>query len=85
MVDAKSEQFEEFDLGRSDLSNPGLIRFKDHLGGTQIPLTYWRVPEAKKAGSGLGLLHRPSVQAVLTRLPDPIFRFVGRILYRHAG
>jgi CelD/BcsL family acetyltransferase involved in cellulose biosynthesis len=42
--DAKSEGLHTFDLGRSDLSNPGLIQFKDHLGAARTSLTYYRHP-----------------------------------------
>ncbi len=33
------------DLGRSDVDQPGLIAFKDHLGATQSTLTYYRYPK----------------------------------------
>src|SRR3989441_5506420 len=34
----------EFDMGRSDTDNPGLIAFKEHWGATRSQLTYWRYP-----------------------------------------
>ena len=34
-----------FDLGRSDLDNPGLIRFKSEWGSRELPLIYWRYPQ----------------------------------------
>ena len=39
---AKEQGLEELDLGRTDLDNPGLLAFKDHLGGTRRALTYYR-------------------------------------------
>jgi hypothetical protein len=39
---AKERGLEELDLGRTDLDNPGLLAFKDHLGGTRRALTYYR-------------------------------------------
>src|SRR5262249_427709 len=40
---AKAEQLEEFDLGRSEPEGTGLIRFKDNLGAKKTSLNYWRV------------------------------------------
>ena len=34
----------EFDLGRSDADNQGLITFKNRWGATKCRLTYWRFP-----------------------------------------
>jgi hypothetical protein len=85
--EAKSEQLEEFDLGRSDESNPGLVRFKDHLGAAGSHLNYWQFP-GKTAVQRHGLsaaLQHPLIQNILPRLPDRLFRLAGEIFYRHAG
>ena len=42
--DARAGGFEELDLGRSDLDQPGLIAFKEHLGATSSTLTYYCYP-----------------------------------------
>ena len=42
--EAKARGIEELDLGRSDLDQPGLIAFKDHLGATRTTLTYYTSP-----------------------------------------
>src|SRR5438034_5555456 len=44
--EGKSNGAREFDLGRSDRDNPGLITFKDRWGATRSQLTYWRYPAA---------------------------------------
>jgi len=82
--DAKEHGAHTFDMGRSDLDNPGLINFKSNWGTADLPLTYWRFPElpvkdsapsgAKKAGA-----------YVISRLPDPLLVLIGRTLYKHVG
>jgi hypothetical protein len=41
--DGKSHGCTDFDLGRSDIDNPGLIAFKEHLGGRPQRLAYYRL------------------------------------------
>ncbi len=84
ILEAKCEQLEQFDLGRSEESNLGLIRFKDHLGATRMPLTYWRLSRKISAGTA-GLWESPIAQSVISHLPDGLFRLAGSLLYRHAG
>jgi len=83
---AKSENLEEFDLGRSDEDNPGLVRFKDHLGASKTSITYWQFPKPSGSRGGLNAALQSSVvQSMLHRMPDSLFRLAGRIFYRHAG
>ena len=60
-----------FDLGRSDLDQPGLIAFKNHLGARQSVLTYYQYPARTSRFS--------------SKLPDVALDFAGRLLYRHLG
>jgi hypothetical protein len=85
--DAKAQGQLEFDLGRSDLDNEGLVRFKDHLGAARTGLTYWQWgKDPARAGGGLrNVLKAPLVQGMLSRLPEPLFRLAGEVLYRHAS
>ena len=80
--EAVTSGFEELDLGRSDETNPGLVRFKDHLGAARTTLRYWQSPP-RTAGGGLAeALKSPLVRQTLTRLPDPLFRLAGQAPYR---
>jgi lipid II:glycine glycyltransferase (peptidoglycan interpeptide bridge formation enzyme) len=85
--DAKSYELLELDLGRSDEDNEGLVRFKDHLGGTKRIIKYWRFSDKPGAPSrgGSSILKSGLAQTVLAHLPDPLFRLAGAMLYRHAG
>ena len=82
---AKSENLEEFDLGRSDEDNPGLVRFKDHLGANKESIIYWQFPRPPGSGGLNAVLKSSVVQNMLHRMPDSLFRLAGRIFYRHAG
>jgi hypothetical protein len=81
--EAKEAGAEEFDLGRSDLDNQGLITFKEHWSATSSTLTTWRAP----AGTVPSVEHIKGRLAkdVCARLPDSVLTLAGRLLYRHIG
>jgi Acetyltransferase (GNAT) domain len=86
---AKSDGVQEFDLGRSDCDNRGLIAFKDHWASMRSLLTYWRFTASAKdqlmresrklklANHFLGLLPK--------FLPKSMHEAAGGIFYRHFG
>jgi CelD/BcsL family acetyltransferase involved in cellulose biosynthesis len=82
--EAKQEGLQEFDFGRSDTDNPGLVTFKDHWGTTRSMLTYLRYPARISPTTG----ERHGMQLarrVLARAPDGILRLAGKLLYKHIG
>lgn len=79
---AKSKSLEEFDLGRSDAGDQGLIVFKDRLGATSTSLRYYRCPAGSKGGSSSRAFWYAS--AVMSHLPDKVLAAGGK-LYRHLG
>ena len=81
---AQAQGLDELDLGRSDLDQPGLIAFKDHLGATPSALTYYRRPERPARAAHGGALAR-AARRVVAHLPDAALDFTGRVLYRHLG
>jgi len=80
--EAKALGLRTLDLGRSDLDNPGLIRFKDRLGAVSAPLTY--VGSSARKPARLRWVMRFSTSLV-RRLPDALFTAAGRVLYPHLG
>jgi hypothetical protein len=79
--EAKEQSLSEFDLGRSDLTDHGLIAFKDHLGASAAALTNYRYPrEAARASSYVLRLGK-----ACEYLPPSILRAAGTLLYRHVG
>ena len=71
----------ELDLGRSDTDNTGLIAFKEHLGATRHPLTYWRAPETAVGGRDGTALRMG--RRLFAMLPGPLRRAAGSLLYPH--
>jgi len=82
--DAQAQGIEELDLGRSDLDQPGLVAFKDHLGATRSTLTYYACPERRTAAAHDGLLSR-AAKRLVAHLPDAALDLTGRLLYKHLG
>ena len=82
--EAKQQGLKTFDLGRSDLDQPGLIAFKDRLGARRSMLTYYRQPGTTTRA----IENRRSQQAarwLFGRLPDAALTLAGRLVYRHLG
>ncbi len=83
--DARRDGLSEFDLGRSDCDNAGLITFKDRWGAARSSLTYTRFARQNKHAFNalhMGWLPR-AAGSVVACLPDPVFSAVGSIFYRH--
>ena len=74
IVDAKSAEMIEMDLGRSGVQDAGLIRFKERWGARGRELAYYRYPATSRPKTNLSLLGK---------LPKPLLIAAGRLLYRH--
>jgi hypothetical protein len=82
--EAQARGIEELDLGRSDLDQPGLVAFKDHLGATRSTLTYYTCPERSKGTAHEGPFSR-AARRLVAHLPDAALDLTGRLLYKHLG
>lgn len=73
----------EFDLGRTDLDNPGLLAYKDRLGAARTELRYHRTAGAgpQTQLSWFDLVARRAYGLV----PSRVSRWAGSRLYRHFG
>lgn len=81
--EAKTAGMEEFDLGRSDTNNLGLVTFKEHWGAKRIALNYWRYPAQ---AAGLGPEHAIKyVRRFISIVPDTPLVMLGNLLYPHIG
>ncbi len=82
--EAKMGQLSEFDLGRSDRDNPGLLVFKDRWGASRTPLAYFRYPvrdpsqilESRQPGIG---------RYVCSHAPSSLLAVAGRVIYKYMG
>jgi CelD/BcsL family acetyltransferase involved in cellulose biosynthesis len=81
---ARAAGFAELDLGRSDVDQPGLIAFKDHLGATRTTLTYLRYPARHRKETNRNWMPRLA-RGVVSHLPDSALDAFGRLLYKHLG
>lgn len=83
--DARETGAKSFDMGRTDLDNPGLINFKSHWGTVDSPLTYWRFPDLSSARKSGRLEVQKIGGYLLSSLPDRCLIAIGTLLYKHAG
>ena len=78
-------KFRRLDLGRSDVRNAGLNRFKHGLGGRSTPLPYAFFPAAPHNPSSSEVLSakRRILTDVWRLLPEPLCRGIERFAYRY--
>lgn len=81
---AKRAGHTNFDFGRSETNNSGLISFKENWGAASVPLDYYRLPAQQPAQLISGWRGRVA-RSVFSVLPDSILSATGRLLYRHIG
>ena len=82
--EAKDLGVREFDLGRSDHDNPGLVTFKDRWGSTRSELAYWRTPAPVVENLRPAWSMRLG-RHVLAHVPDGLLSAAGQVLYKHVG
>lgn len=81
---AKSSGAIEFDMGRTEEDNPGLLAFKDHWVPQPTPLVYLRFPEARPLDA-VGDWKMKFAKRVFSYMPENVLRLTGRLIYRHIG
>ncbi|MBZ5581649.1 MAG: GNAT family N-acetyltransferase [Acidobacteriia bacterium] len=84
LQEAVGQGLKEYDMGRSEWSNTGLVNFKEHWGAVRSDLTYWRCGPGSNPIADCGLSAGFRAQ-VIAHMPDAIFRAAGGVLYRHFG
>ncbi|MGH9512829.1 MAG: GNAT family N-acetyltransferase [Terriglobales bacterium] len=82
--EANNLGMEEFDMGRTDCDEPGLIAFKEHWGATRSLLTYWRYPVSAPMTSG-DSWQLKMARKVFGVVPVPTLATAGKFLYKHVG
>lgn len=81
---AKSTGAEEFDLGRSDEDNSGLIAFKSHWTQHVTQLVYWRFPGPRSLEIRESWRQRMA-KRVFGFMPKRLLTAAGNLIYRHIG
>jgi hypothetical protein len=82
--DSKMAGAEEFDLGRSEIENKGLIAFKDHWANRHTQMAYWRYPALESLSVREDWKLR-MVKHAFAHMPDKLLTVMGRLIYRHIG
>ena len=72
-----------FDLGRTDLENAGLRRFKKGWGAEESPLIYSTLSAAPPAANNSKLMSL--MEPLIQKAPPWVCRVAGELLYRHFG
>jgi hypothetical protein len=82
--EAKQGELEEFDLGRSDLANTGLITFKDRWGSARSTLVYYR-HSLRHSEKIVRTWQLNLARHFFAHMPDSFLAAAGRLLYKHIG
>jgi Acetyltransferase (GNAT) domain len=81
---AKQGGILEYDLGRSEPDNEGLVSFKDNWGAKKSILEYFRYSSGNTANA-VSPRRKRAFETVFSRMPNSILIAAGRLLYRHIG
>ena len=82
--EAKRSGVDDFDLGRSDLQNTGLVTFKDRWGATRSEISYLRWSAFPTSSVSRGWRMRIAKRC-FGRMPDRLLLAAGEMFYRHIG
>jgi hypothetical protein len=84
IVAAKDAGAMQFDLGRTDHNNAGLLAFKNHWVSACKELLYWRYPAAGSFETGESWKLRMA-KRVFSHMPPGLLVMSGKLAYRHIG
>lgn len=86
MEKARSLGCKEFSFGRTSIENTGLIAYKRHWDTTEEDLSGISWSAGDRSGQNrLRTFVRPIAGWSLGRLPDPVCKSLGSLIYRHRG
>jgi len=74
----------EFDMGRTEEGNGGLLAFKNHWVRQPKQLVYWKFPDTSSIISADGWKLRMA-KRVFSYMPDRLRTITGNLIYRHIG
>ena len=81
---AKSDGALEFDMGRTQTANAGLLVFKNHWVAQPKRLVYWKFPNIPSFDTQ-GNWKLGIAQRIFSSMPEPLLAITGRLIYRHIG
>lgn len=77
--------FAKLCFGRTEPENKGLMQFKAGWGAKAYKIYYYRYDLQKNVFTANPSDINPLLKKIFSRLPIPVLRMLGRILYRHMG
>jgi hypothetical protein len=84
ITSAKSRGATQFDLGRTERNNPGLLGFKNQWAPNPRKLIYWRYPQPSLPKSSSDR-KKNFAKEVFARVPGSWQVAIGKFLYPHVG
>jgi hypothetical protein len=81
---AKCNGASQFDMGRTEEHNAGLLAFKNHWVSQPQRVVYWRFPRTAALESVNSWKLR-TAKRVFSFMPDGLRTIAGKLLYRHIG
>jgi GNAT acetyltransferase-like protein len=84
IASAKLNGASEFDMGRTEEQNAGLLAFKNHWVPQPRRLVYWRFPDTAPLDSVNGWKLQLA-KRVFSFMPDRLRTIAGKFIYRHIG
>jgi hypothetical protein len=82
---AKSNGAIEFDMGRTEEGDAGLLAFKNHWVPHPKQLVYWRYPQNSRAFDSIHGWKLKAAQRAFSHMPSGLLTITGELLYRHIG
>ena len=82
---AKSIGANEFDMGRTEDNNAGLLAFKNHWVPHPRELVYWRFPKSSHSFDRTDSWKMKMAKRAFSHMPNRLLTISGRLLYRHIG
>lgn len=80
----KSNGANEFDMGRTQEDNAGLLAFKSHWVPRPERLVYWKFPDSPAVDS-FDRWKLSMAKRIFSYMPDRLLTITGRLIYRHIG
>jgi Acetyltransferase (GNAT) domain len=80
----KSNGANEFDMGRTQRDNAGLLAFKNHWVPQPKRLVYWTFPNVSSLNSHDGWKLKMA-KRIFSIMPNRLRTMTGRLVYRHIG
>jgi Acetyltransferase (GNAT) domain len=81
---AKLNGANEFDMGRTEKDNAGLLAFKNHWVPQPKHLVHWQFPYASSLAS-VDDWKSKIAKTLFSYMPDRLLTVIGKLIYRHIG